>query len=444
MKKTINMTTGVIWKRLLFFAVPLILGDMLQQLYNTVDSVIVGRFVGKQALAAVSSTSCIVNIFVGLFSGIGAGATIAIARYFGSDDRDMVQKAVHTTVTLSLVLGAAITAVGWLGTPLMLRVMSTPEDVFPEAVTYLRIYFAGISGLVVYNMGSGILRAVGDSRRPLICLAVCSVLNMGLDVLLVIGLGLGVAGAAAATIAAQFLSAGLLFFFLTRKDTVYCLHLHRLGMDAGILRSIIDIGLPIGVQKSLISLSNTMVVSRINYFGSSAAAAWGVYRKLDQVVTNITQNMSVAVSTFTSQNIGAGKTDRVKGGARAGYFISISVAALLDLLMLLFRKPLISLFILDSEVQFYGSVIFCTILPWQFLTSIVNVQGGVLRGQGDSRGPMLIMLLSYIAVRQAYLFIGWHWIRSLAFIASCYPFAWISAVLMLTVYRRRRTSGSAG
>ena len=431
------MTEGVIWKQLLLFSIPLILGDLFQQLYNTVDSVIVGRFVGKEALAAVTSSETIINIVVGVFSGVGTGATIVTARYFGAKDDDGLRRSIHTTVAFTLLLGAALTVLSTLAAPLLLRLQATPADVYPHALTYLRIYFLGISGLIVYNMLSGLLRAVGDSRRPLICLVICAVLNMGLDLLLVIVFGMGVAGAAIATIAAQFVSAFVLLGMMLRTGGAHRLEPRRLSIDRTILGRLLGVGIPIGVQKSLIALSNTLVLSRINYFGSSATAAWGVYRKLDTLINHIVQNMGLAVSTFISQNLGAGHTGRIRRGSATALALSMSMCVTLQALMLVFRRQLIALFNTDAEVLSYGSLIFLTSLPLQFFTAIGQHEAGVVRGYGNSRAPMLIYILCYIVIRQLYLNVLWVFFKTLPVAVSCYPFAWAVCAAMMYLYRKR-------
>lgn len=445
--RTRDMTEGVIWKQLLLYAIPLILGDILQQLYNTADSIIVGRFISKQALAAVTSTSTIVNTLVGLFTGISMGATIVIARHFGARDRQKLQETVETTLVLTVILSAVLTWVGVAGTPLMLHLLATPDDVYSSALVYLRVYFAGVSGLILYNMMSGILRAVGDTKRPLYSLAVTSLLNIMLDLLFVIVLKMDVMGAALATVLSQFASAILLTYFVCGPGGLFRLRLQDMKIHREPLVQILASGLPIGIQKSLVAASNTVVVAKINTFGSGAMAAWGVYRKLDQLVMHIAQNVSLAVSAFVSQNIGAGKTSRLKEGVRVGLGLALSVTMSIHAVLLLARYPVIGLFNQDSDVLTYGAGILLQTLPLHFASVIANVQGGDLRGRGNSTAPMVFTMLSNIVLRQLYLHIGWLRWPELWFVVSSYPFGWFCNMLLTTVYRawwlRRKGDGAS-
>lgn len=443
MKKAVNMTEGIIWKQLLLYVIPLVLGDVFQQCYSVVDSIIVGRFVSKQALAAVSSTESIINTMIGIFTGISTGATIVIARYYGAKDERQLKNSIHTAILLSLLLSIALTLAGICGTPIMLRMLSTPEDVYPYAKSYLQIYFLGFSGLVLYNMCGGILRAVGDSKRPLDALILASGLNIALDLLFVIVFHTGVAGAAIATILSQFLSALFLLYILCLPNGICQLDLKQLTMKRDILFQILNSGLPIGIQKSLVAFSNTLVLANINYFGSGAMAAWGIYRKLGQTITHITQNMSLTVSTFVSQNIGAKRQDRIQRGMITAAIISLILTVSLDAILLLFRHPIIALFNKEPDVLAYGLMLFSVMFPWNFLMSIYNIQIGAMRGIGDSKGPMIIMLACFIVFRQLYLNIGWQFYKSITFVASCYPFAWFCNVTLMAIYKRARHSKCA-
>ena len=432
------MTCGIVWKQLVQFAIPLILGDVLQQFYSTADSVIVGRFIGKEALAAVTSTETLINTVIGIFTGMATGCTIVIAQCFGAGDRKKLSEAVHTTAALAVLLGLVLTSAGLLGIDFLLHVLNTPTDVYVHAREYLTTYFAGLSGLTLYNMCGGILRAVGDSRRPLIALIITSVFNIILDLLFVVSFGWGVRGAALATILAQFASALFLVRVLLVSDDVCRVEPRKIRINRQILKQILSIGMPIGIQKSLVAFSNLLVLAHVNYFGSAAAAGWGIYRKLDQLIMNIIQNLALAISTFVGQNYGAGKEDRIKEGARTARRIMMGTTLTLSAFMLLFRYPMITLFNRDPNVLSQGSLIFSIMFPLHFLTALSNTEIGLLRGRGDARGPMLIMMSSYIVLRQIYLNLGWIFWKNIAFAVSCYPFAWGCTALMMYIYRRKQ------
>lgn len=432
--KNIDMTEGVVWKRLLLFALPLILGDFLQQLYSTVDSVIVGNFVGRAALAAVTSTETLINSIIGLFSGISMGSTIVIARYFGAKDDEHVSRSVHTTLTIALIMGLLMTAVGILLSPFLLTVLKTPDDVFPEARRYLTIYFSGMMGLVIYNMSGGILRAVGDSVRPLTALVITSVINIALDLVFVVALRMGVAGAAWATIIAIYISAAYLLFILIRSAGSYHFSFRKLCYDKKIARMVYSIGVPNGIQKSVVAFANLFVISHINLFGSGASAGWGVFRKIDTLVMNIISNIGQSASTFVSQNIGARKPERIKTGTRFAVIFCFTVCVLLNIGLLLLRVPIISLFTDDPDVIYYGSLAFSTAIMIQPANAITHTVSGVIRGYGDGKGPSCLTILCMVILRQIYLNIGWTKVRSFVFAVSCYPFAWILNCLFIVIY----------
>ena len=306
------MTEGPIWRCLLLFALPLMAGNLFQQLYNTVDSIVVGNFVGKEALAAVGSTDSVINTFIGFFSGMSTGAGVIISQYYGGKKEEKVSIAVQTTIALTLCMSILCTVLALLLVPSLLRLMGTPDDVFPEAATYLRIYFIGVTGLLFYNMGAGILRAVGDSRRPLYFLIFCAVLNTLLDLLFVAVLRFGIAGAAWATILSQGISALLTLFVLTREKACYRIIWSKVRLDPNMTKKIFFLGLPAAIQMAVTSFSNVFVQAYINRFGSAAMAGWSSYGKLDKFCVLPIQSLSLGVTTFVGQNLGARKIDRVR------------------------------------------------------------------------------------------------------------------------------------
>ncbi|MBQ3920624.1 MAG: MATE family efflux transporter [Firmicutes bacterium] len=435
-RQNIDMTEGPIAKQLLLFAIPLLLGDILQMLYNVVDSMIVGNFVSKQALAAVSATSNIVNIFIGMFSGVSIGATVVISKNFGAKRHETLRLSVRTTMWLTLVLGVSFTILGTLFAPVALRIMKTPDDVLADASLYLKIYFAGIAGQVIYNMTAGVLRAVGDSRRPMYVLGLTSILNIGLDILFIRTFGMGVDGAALATIIAQFISAGVLMKFLYGTEVFKPLELHKPAFDGDIIRQIVKVGIPVGIRKTMISFSNTIVISYINIYGSGAMAAWGVYTKVDQIVNLTIQSMSNAVTTFVAQNYGAGKLERTKKGTWVALLMTMAAAGLYVVLFVSGRRMVVGMFNDDADVLFYGSQVFLLMMPLQLMNVVTHTCCGVLQGRGTSTGPMYIMLSCYVLIRQIYLHVGYPIAQSFTFVISSYPATWFICMILTLMYTK--------
>ena len=432
---TRNMTEGSIAGQVILFALPLMLGNVFQMLYNTVDSIVVGNFVGTQALAAVGSTTMIVNMMVFFFNGFSTGAGVVIANYFGARNLKALHKAIETTMAATFVLSVLFTLAGVAAVRPMLRFMATPEDVFGEATTYLQIYIGGISGLLIYNMGSGILRAVGDTMRPLYFLVLTSVLNILLDLLFVLGFHCGIEGVAWATVISQFISALLILALLTRSNDIYRLTWHDLRIDRAILGSIFAIGLPAGIQSVITAFSNVFVQSYINFFGSSCMAGWSCYNKLDQFVMLPMQSMSMAATTFVSQNIGAGREERANRGTVITVSMAVGVTAVIVALLCLFAAPAVGLFSPDESVIAYG-VLFIRANCFFLLFNCVNhVLAGALRGRGDSRGPMIIMLLSFVGIRQIYLFVVTRFVANTPLLVGFgYPVGWTTCCIIEVTY----------
>ena len=384
-----DMTQGSISGLLFAFAVPLMLGNLFQQLYNTVDSLIVGNFVSKQALAAVGCTGPIINTLIGLFSGLATGASVVISQYYGAKDEEKLGKAVHTTVMLTLVTCVVLTVVGVWATPLMLELMDTPPDVFSEAELYLRIYFGGVSGLLLYNIGSGILRAVGDSTRPLYFLIFSAVMNTVLDLFFVAVLKQGIAGAAIATIISQFVSAILVMLLLLRSKDSYRLEISQLRMHKGMLRRICNIGIPSSLQMGITAFSNIFVMGYINHFESSCMAGWTAYNKLDALAMLPMQSLSLALTTFVGQNLGAGDLKRAKAGPRYGLIMGYIVTAIILVPMMVFAPQLTALFNDDREVMSSALFLYVVCTPF-YVTFVINqVYSGALRAQGTPRTPCI-------------------------------------------------------
>ena len=430
-----NMTQGSILGQLVLFSLPLMLGNVFQMLYNTVDSVVVGNFVGTQALAAVGSTTMIVNIMVFFFNGFSTGASVVIARRFGARDTQRLHTAIQTTMAATFVLAVLFTLLGVLWVEPMLRFMSTPEDVFDQAAQYLRIYMAGFSGLIIYNMCSGILRAVGDTTRPLYFLIITSILNIVLDLFFVLKLELGIAGVSYATIVSQFVSAGLTLLLLTRTKDIYRLDWKGLRIDPQVLREIIAVGLPAAIQSVITAFSNVFVQSYINFFGSQCMAGWSAYNKLDQFVMLPMQSFAMAATTFVSQNIGAGQEKRANQGTVASVSLSVGVTGAIIVLVCVFAAPAIALFTPDEKVIEFGVLFVRTNFVFLLFNCVNHVLAGALRGRGDSTAPMAIMLLSFVLLRQIYLFVVTRFVANIPMLVGFgYPVGWMACCIIEVSY----------
>ena len=441
-KKTRDMTEGSIVRQIILFSLPLMLGNVFQMLYNTVDSIVVGNFVGKEALAAVGSTTMIVNMLVFFFNGFSVGACVIIGQYFGAKEMDKLHRSVETTMMMTFLFCIVMTLVGVFGVRPMLRFMSTPEDVFEDATTYLTIYFWGISGLLIYNMGSGILRAVGDTTRPLYFLILTSVMNIILDLLFVIVFHLGIAGVAYATILSQLVSAILTLLLLTRTNEIYKLSWKDLGIDVKLLKQIINVGLPAGIQQVITAFSNVFVQSYVNFFGSSCMAGWSCYNKLDSFIMLPMSSMALAATTYVSQNIGAKKYKRAERGTFITIAMTVAVTAVIGTIIVIFAGPAIGLFSQDASVIEYG-ILFIRHNTFFLLFNCVNhVLAASLRGRGDSKGPMVIMLIAFVALRQIYLFTVTHYVANTPLLVGLgYPVGWTMCFILEVSYwliRRRK------
>ncbi|MCR5370090.1 MAG: MATE family efflux transporter [Clostridium sp.] len=429
------MTQGPILGQLLLFALPLLFGNIFQMMYNTVDVIVVGNFVGKEALAAVGSTTMIINMQVFFFNGFSVGAGVVIGHHFGARDMEKLHSAVETTMAMTFIFCVIFTAVGVGYVKPMLRLMATPEDVFPEAVRYLTIYFSGIAGLLIYNIGSGILRAVGNTTLPLVFLVLTSVLNIILDLFFVVCLHLGIAGVAYATIISQFISAALTLYLLSSTKEIYRLVWRDLHIDRSVMGHIISVGLPAGIQSVITAFSNTFVQAYVNYFGSGCMAGWSCYNKLDQLVMLPMQSIGMAATAFVSQNIGAKQEERANRGTVRSIQIVIVVTLAITTLLVVFARQSVMLFSKDEEVIAFG-VMFLRTNTFFLLANCVNhVLAGALRGRGDSRGPMVIMLTSFVAIRQIYLFIMTRFISNTPRpVGFSYPVGWTVCMVLEVAY----------
>ena len=429
-----QITEGVIWKQLLIFFFPILMGTFFQQMYNTVDTIIVGRLVGTEALAAVGATGPLVSMVNGFFIGVSSGATVVLSQAYGAGDRKGVSDSIHTGVALSLLLGVMLTAIGICLGGRVMGWMGTPENCMADATTYLRIYFAGSIGTVVYNMGAGILRAMGDSKRPMLFLMVTCILNVVLDLLFVAVLHMGVAGAALATVLSQMISAVLPIVVLLRQKEDR-LELRKLRIERSLLGRILRIGIPAGLQFVTFDFSNVLIQSGINSFGDTTMAAWTAYGKTDALVWMISGAFGVSITTFVGQNFGAQKYSRIRQGAWTCLAMSIAMVGALNVTLLLFRSQILGIYTDNPEVIAVGSMVMLSIMPYEFLFMPIEVFAGTMRGVGNSLMPTLITGSCVCLFRVVWLMTAVrHW-HSLKTLTLSYPLSWaLAAAVFLVAY----------
>lgn len=431
------MTQGPIWKRITYFALPIFLGNLFQQMYNTADSLIVGNFLGKNALAAVSSTGSLIFMLIGFLSGIAIGAGVVISRYFGGNKLEEMSKAVHTTVAFGLVAGVVMTAVGVGLSPQILRWMDTPENVMYNSQLYLSIYFMGSLGSVMYNACVGIMQAVGDSRHPLYYLIVSSVVNVMLDLFFIAVLGMGVDGAAWATIIAQYVSAIMCLWRLLRVKDNYRVELRKIRFHWDMLKRVVRFGLPSGVQNSIIAIANVVVQSNINHFGDAAMAGVGAYSKIEGFGFLPITSFTMAMTTFVGQNLGAGQIERTKRGARFGTITSVILAELIGVAVFIFAPQLIAAFDTSPDVIAYGVDKARTSVLFYCLLAFSHAMASILRGAGKAVVPMFVMMICWCIIRVSFLAIAVPLTGSIQMVYWVYPLTWfLSSVTFLWYYRR--------
>lgn len=433
-RQSTDLIYGSIAKSIFWFSIPLLIGNLFQQLYNTVDAYVVGNFVSKQALAAVGASSPIINMLIGFFMGLATGAGVVIAQYYGANDHKKLHQAVHSSAALTLVMAIFLTIVGLFMTNPLLHMIGIPADVFPESSTYLRIYFGGITFALIYNMGAGILRAIGDSRRPLYFLVAACLTNIVLDLLFVRVFHMGVAGAAIATDISQALSALLVCMVLIKNGEVYALHIKKIRFHLPILKRIIAIGLPTALQQSIVSLSNVVVQSYVNAFGSDVVAGYSVTIRIDGFVNLPLQSFNMAITTFVGQNIGAKQYDRVKRGSKIALWMTFAVIAVMALFLFFFGRQVISIFNSDPAVIEAGWKMLFAFTTFYIVLPIVQIYNGVLRGAGKSSVPMYIMVCNFVILRQIYLAIITQFTNDVSFVFFGWPVTWITAAIMFIIY----------
>ncbi len=440
-----NMTEGSIAGNLIRFAFPLLLGNLFQQLYNMVDTWVIGQWGLDAEYAAVGSVGPIINILIGFFMGFSSGAGVVISTYYGAGEKKRVHDAVHTSMVMTAVFALLFTVLGITLTPTMLNLMLQSKvensELLPYATTYLTIYFAGVAGLLVYNMGSGILRAVGDSKRPFYFLVVSALLNIVLDIVFVVFFRMGVAGVALATVLAQAVSATLTVIVLLRSDSCVKLILRNLRVDFSVLGRIVKIGIPTAFQMAITAFSNVFVqsyVGNINpiIYQKEHLAAWTTFSKLDQIMFLAPQSLAVAATTFVGQNLGKGDVARAKKGAGVAYLQSTVITIVIMIPILLFAPQLAKFFNDSALVVEFATVLLRYVTPFYLLSSVNQIYSGALRGAGNARAPMINMLVSFVLFRQVYLFVMTNYISNdLIPVAMSYPAGWfLCCILTLISY----------
>lgn len=434
MNESTNLIHGKIWKAILWFSIPMLVGNLFQQLYNTVDSYVVGNFVSSGALAAVGQSTPIINTLVGFFTGLATGAGVVIAQYFGGNHLNKMKKAIHTSIALTLILCVLFTILGIGLSHQILVLIGSPDSVMAPAALYLRIYFGGISFVCIYNMGSGILRAVGDSKTPLYYLIVASIINIILDFVFVLYFHMGVAGAGWATFIAQGISALLVIIKLVFSKEIYKVEIKEISIDKPILKKIIEIGIPTALQQSIVSFSNVIVQSYINTFGANAVAGYTSYIKIDGFLQLPIQSFAMAITTFTGQNIGAHAIDRVKKGLRTTMAMTFGVTLIGVTLVYLFGEQLVGIFSSDPEVIKYGYLM-ARIFAVGYLTlPVIHIISGALRGVGLSNIPMYFMVGTFVFLRQIYLAIAVPLTHNIGIVFAGWPVTWIVCMIGLLFY----------
>ncbi len=431
------MTEGRIEERVIRFAIPILLSNLLQQLYNTLDTIVVGRYVGSTALAAVGSTGALTNLIIGFFIGLSTGAGVVVAQFYGAKNDEELHKAVHTGMAISLASAVIIAVVGIAGTPLFLHWMGTPDDVMEPATLYLRIILGGVVFMTVYNMGSGILRAVGDSTRPLIYLAVCAVLNVALNLLFVVGFDMGVAGVGWATIVAQSVSAALVLYNLIRTTAPFQLHISKIRFHREVFLRIVKIGLPAGVQSMVISFSNVVVQSNINSFGADTMAAFAAAGKIDTFIYMTMNSLGLTATTFVGQNIGAKQYERVKQGVRHIILLAVGSVAVLGTAVAVVSPQLVGLINNEPEVVAIGTVQLRILALTYWILAVPEVLSGSIRGSGIALPPMIISMVNMCLLRLVWLAAVMPIFRDYRVISICYPVSWFVTAACYIVYAKK-------
>ncbi len=429
-----DLTTGNIYISIILFALPILASHILQNLYHSVDSIVVGKNVGTTALAAVSSCTDISGLLTGFFTGLSIGSGVLFARYYGAKDQKNLHDSIHTALTFSVILGTCMALVGIFITPLLLKIVDCPEDVYPEALEYLRIYFIGVLFTAIYNVGAGVLRAVGDSVHPFIFLLISSSINIVLDLVTVVWFGMGVMGVAVATIISQLISVLLVFGNMLRTNDIYRVRISELHINRVLLREVISLGIPAAIQSSLLSISNLFVQRYLNSFGSAAMAGSGAAKKVDRLIGLVGQSLGQATAPYVSQNVGARNYQRVKSGVKATFVIAVVCLAFTTALVFGFSEQLIGLFTKDPEALYYGTWMIKVMVPFYICQSTNNILSNTVRGFGRSSAVMVLSLCGMVGVRQLFLNIIMRYNYVISNVYLAYPVGWTASAVFVGIY----------
>ena len=429
-----DLTEGPIAKKLILFALPLLVGSLVQQLYNTVDLIYVGNFIGKSASAAIGASSLLITCLVGFFGGMSVGSGVVISQVFGAKDPRRLSKAVHNTVALSLAGGLALMAIGYVIAPWFIRVINTPESIRAAAVGYLRIYFLSFFSVVSYNLGSGVIRAIGDSKTPLYAQIIGGLTNVAMDYIFVRVFENGINGVAWATLVSQSVAAGFILWRMSKLDPAYALRVKKIAFDKEILKEVLRIGIPAGAQSLVITLSNVVVQYHINSLGEDAIAAFTAYFKVELLIYHPIVALGQANMTFSGQNKGAENLERVRRGTRQCTLISMVLAIVTAAAALPLGGVLFRIFNKEPDVIALGRQIIGVTFPFYFLYSILQIVGDGMRGVGKSKGPMLIILINICIIRTALLFLIVPRVRDIRGVAAAYPVTWALTAICMVIY----------
>lgn len=435
-KNTLLMTQGNIWKLLITFSIPLIIGNLLQQMYNTADSIIVGNFVGSNGLAAVGSGTALINLIIAFAQGAAVGAGVVVSQYIGADKKDKIKISVHTSICISIILGLILSLLGIFASPSLLIMMKTPKVVLKSSILYLQIYCGGLIFNVIYNMATGILNAAGNSKKPLVYLAIASFTNIILDLLFIKIFNLGVMGAAIATDISQAISCILAIGYLLKVKSDYKLYIKDLKINKETAVKIIKIGLPTAIQNMVISFSNVLVQSSVNAYGATAMAGYAAYLKIDGFNILPVLSISMAVTTFTGQNVGANRLDRVKKGMYSSLIMVLVYTAFIGAVLLILSHQVLGLFTHSAQVIMYGQLAMKYFCPYYFLLGILNVLAGTVRGAGKGIPPMIILLFSMCIFRILWIKIALPFYSSIDGVFILYPISWLVGAILMILYTK--------
>lgn len=435
-KNTLLMTQGNVWKLLVTFSIPLIIGNLLQQMYNTADSIIVGNFVGSNGLAAVGSGTALINLIIAFAQGAAVGAGVVVSQYIGADKKDKIKISVHTSICISIILGLILSLLGIFASPSLLIMMKTPKVVLKSSILYLQIYCGGLIFNVIYNMATGILNAAGNSKKPLVYLAIASFTNIILDLLFIKIFKLGVMGAAIATDISQAISCILAIGYLLKVKSDYKLYIKDLKINKETAVKIIKIGLPTAIQNMVISFSNVLVQSSVNAYGATAMAGYAAYLKIDGFNILPVLSISMAVTTFTGQNVGANRLDRVKKGMYSSLIMVLVYTAFIGAVLLIFSHQVLGLFTHSAHVITYGQLVMKYFCPYYFLLGILNVLAGTVRGAGKGIPPMIILLFSMCIFRILWIKIALPFYSSIDGVFILYPISWLVGAILMIFYTK--------